>query len=59
MVGVQHLKPVVVLKNRESQLSCILAQLFNMSEGTLFFGLLQGLIRGPCIYECWGKVYSS
>ena len=30
MVGAQHLKPVVVQKNREPKLSCILAKLFNM-----------------------------
>ena len=30
MVGAQHLKPLVVLKNREPELSCILAKLFKM-----------------------------
>ena len=38
--------PVVVLKNYESELSYILAVLFNVSEGVLFS---RGLISGPCI----------
>ena len=40
---------VVVLKNWEPELSYILAELFNVSEGVLFFRLLDGLIGGPCI----------
>ena len=41
--------PVVVLKNCEPELSYILAELFNVSEGVLFSRLLEGLICGPCI----------
>ena len=43
--------PGMVLKNCEPELSCIL-------EGVLFSRLLEGLIGGPCIEECCGKVYS-
>ena len=50
--------PVVVLKNCQPELSCILAELFNiLSERLLFSRLLEGLIGGPCIQKCWGKVY--
>ena len=49
--------PMVVLKNCQSELSYILAELSNMYfKGILFSGLLEGLIRGPCSYECWGEV---
>ena len=48
---------VVVLKNCESELSYILAKLFNKCL-ELFFRLLEGFISGSCIYKCWGKVYS-
>ena len=42
--------PVVVLKNYEPELSCILAEHFNnVFEGILFFRLLECLIGGPCI----------
>ena len=50
--------PVVVLKNCESELSYILAELFNMSlKESCFFRLLEGVIGVPCIYQCWGRVY--
>ena len=49
--------PVVVLKNCELELSYILTELFNVSERVLFPRLLEDLISGPCIEECWGKVY--
>ena len=39
--------PVVVLKNCEPELSYIL-----LSEGVLFFRLLEGFIGGPCFSEC-------
>ena len=39
---------VVVLKNCEHELSCILAKHFNVSEGVLFSRLLEGLIGGSC-----------
>ena len=38
-------------------LSHILAELFNMYKGILFFRLLEGLVYSSCIQECWGKVY--
>ena len=41
MVGAQHLKPVVALKNREPELSCILAKLFNIC------------LKEPCCSDCW------
>ena len=42
--------PVVVLKNREPELSYILAELFNKClKESLFSRLLEGLISGPCI----------
>ena len=41
--------PVVVLKNCEPELSCILAGLFNVSQGVLFSKLLESLISGLCI----------
>ena len=40
---------VVVLKNCEPELSCILAELYNVFKGVLFSGLMEGLIGGPCI----------
>ena len=43
--------PVVIIKNCEPELSYILAGLFSRS--------LEGFIGGPCISECWGKVYSE
>ena len=46
--------PVVVLKNYE-QISYRLAELFIMSEGVLFSRLLEGLICGPCVLECWER----
>ena len=39
--------PMVVLKNCESELSYILAEL--LSEGVVFFRLYVGLINCPCI----------
>ena len=51
--------PVVVLKNCEPELSYILTELFNVSEGIFFPRLLEGLIGGPCIQECWGKKYGQ
>ena len=50
--------PVVVLKDCNPELSKILAELFNMSEAVLFSRLLEGLMSGPFIQECWGKVCS-
>ena len=41
MVGAQHLKPVVVRKNREPELSCILANLFKMCP------------KQSCFSDCW------
>ena len=42
--------PVVVLKNCEPELSCILAELFKyVSKGVLFSRMLESLIVGPCI----------
>ena len=41
--------PVAVLKNCESELSYILAKLFNVSERALFSRLFKDLIGGPCI----------
>ena len=41
--------PVVVLKNCEPELPCILAELFYVSEGVFFSRLLEGLIGGPYI----------
>ena len=41
MVGAQHLKPVVVLKNREPEPSCILAKLFKMCP------------KQSCFSDCW------
>ena len=50
---------VVVLKNCKPELSYILAELFNKClKESCFFRLLEGFISGPCIYQCWGKVYS-
>ena len=47
--------PVVVLKNCEPERSYILAELFDMClEGVFFSRLLEGLVGGPCIQECWG-----
>ena len=47
--------PVVVLKNCEPERSYILAELFDMYlEGVFFSRLLEGLVGGPCIQECWG-----
>ena len=40
---------MVILKNCETELSYILAELFNVSEGILFSRLLQGLVSGTCI----------
>ena len=48
--------PVVVVKNCEPKLSYIL-NLQYVSERALFSRLLEGLINGPCIQDCWGKVY--
>ena len=48
--------PAVVLKNCELELSYILAELFNICRKESS-RLLEVLISGPCIYECWGKVY--
>ena len=42
-------KLVVILKNYEPELSYILAELCNVSEGVLFSRLLEGLIGGSCI----------
>ena len=51
--------PVVVPNNCESELSHILAELFNMClKESCFLRLLVGLIDGPCISECPRKVYS-
>ena len=41
--------PVVVLKNCETELSYILAELLQVSEGVLFSRLLEGFIGGPFI----------
>ena len=42
--------PVVILKNCESELSYILAELFNRClKGVLFSRLLESFISGPCI----------
>ena len=40
--------PVVVLKNRESELSYILAELFSVLR-SLVFQIVKGFISGPCI----------
>ena len=40
--------PVVVLKNCEPELSYILTELFNVSEGVLFSRLLEALISSLC-----------
>ena len=51
--------PIMFLKNCELVLSCILAELFNICLRESFFPrFLEGLISGPCIKECWGKVCS-
>ena len=47
--------PVMILKNCESELSYILAELFNISEKVLS----EGLIGGSYIKECWGKVHNT
>ena len=41
--------PLVVLKNCETEISYILAELFNMCLKVLLFRLLEGLIGGPGI----------
>ena len=42
--------PVVVLKNREPELSYILAELFNKClKRAMFSRLLEGFIVGPCV----------
>ena len=46
---------MVVLKNCDPELSYILAEPFNMSERVLFSRLLEHLIGGSCIYECWER----
>ena len=40
---------MMVIKNRETELSYILAELLNVSEGVLFSRLLEGVIGGPYI----------
>ena len=41
MVGALHLKPVVILKNREPELLCILAKHFNTR------------LKESCFTDCW------
>ena len=51
---------VVVLKNCEPELSYMLAELFSKCLKESFFSrVLEGFTGGPCIQECWGKVYSK
>ena len=49
---------VVGLKKCESEFSYIPDEIFNyVYQGVLFSRLLEGLVSGACIKECWGKVY--
>ena len=41
--------PVVVLKNCEPELSCILAELFSKCLKETCFRLLEGFVGDPCI----------